>query len=217
LQEGIKVVASVNVQYIAELREQVEAITGKYHTQTVPVCFIKSADEIEIVDTPPEEPIAHLSREQVDVAQRQQRLSKLRELALVLTADVVDRQLVDYLRQHGLRQQFGAHERLLVCITPRSNIQEMIGTARIIAERFHAELIVAYVAQPQISAAGQSALDERLASPAPPALVSRFWRGRIWWKHCFPSPKLRVSRRSSSGIASAPESRPKYLEAQSIC
>jgi len=38
----------------------------------------------------------------------------------------------------------------------------MIETARVIAERFHAELIVAYVPQPNISAADQAALDERL-------------------------------------------------------
>jgi two-component system, OmpR family, sensor histidine kinase KdpD len=163
LDHGIKVVASINVQYIAELREQVEAITGKFPTQTVPVSFIKSASEIEIVDTAPEEPIDPTPADQLDAVNRQQRLSKLRELALVLAADVVDRQLLDYLDQHGIRQQFGAHERILVCITPRSNVHEMIDLARMIAERFHAELIAAYVAQPNISPADQAALDERLA------------------------------------------------------
>lgn len=39
----------------------------------------------------------------------------------------------------------------------------MIQTARMIAERFHAELIAGYVAQPHISPAEQAALDERLA------------------------------------------------------
>src|SRR5207249_1828564 len=34
---GIKVVASINIQYINELREQVEAITGKQVKETVPV------------------------------------------------------------------------------------------------------------------------------------------------------------------------------------
>jgi two-component system sensor histidine kinase KdpD len=163
LDAGIKVVASINVQYVAELREQIQAITGKYPSQTVPVSFIKSADEIEIVDAPPEEPIEHSPEEQIDATKRQQRFSKLRELALVLAADVVDRQLIDYLCQHGIRQQFGAHERILVCITPRSNAHEMIGTARMIAERFHAELIVGYVPQPHISPADRAALEERLA------------------------------------------------------
>ena len=44
-----------------------------------------------------------------------------------------------------------------------ANVNEMIETARIIAERFHGELTVAYVNQPQISAADQRALDEKLA------------------------------------------------------
>jgi two-component system sensor histidine kinase KdpD len=49
LDVGVKVVASVNIQFITELREQVEGITGKRVTQTVPVSFLESADEIEIV------------------------------------------------------------------------------------------------------------------------------------------------------------------------
>jgi two-component system sensor histidine kinase KdpD len=119
---GIKVVASINVQYIAELREDVEAITGKSPSQTVPVSFIKSADEIEIVDAPPEEPGEHSPEQRAEAAIRQQRRSKLRELALVLAADVVDHQLIDYLEQHGIRQQFSAHEQFW-SITPRSNVR----------------------------------------------------------------------------------------------
>ena len=100
---------------------------------------------------------------QFDAERRKQQLSKLRELALVLTADVVDHQLNDYLECHGIQQHFGTQERILVCITPRANMQEMMETARIIADRFHGELIVAYVNQPQISAADQAALDQKLA------------------------------------------------------
>jgi two-component system sensor histidine kinase KdpD len=160
---GIKVIASLNIQYVAELRDQVEAITGKHVSETVPVAFIRSADEIEVVDAPAEEPIERSPEEQLSAAQREQKLSKLREIALVLAADVVDRQLSEYLEQHQIKQQFGTQERILVCITPRSNAKEMIETARVIAARFHGELIVAYVHQPQISRRDQEALDERLA------------------------------------------------------
>ena len=161
LSAGIKVIASINIQYITELREEVEALTGKRVTDTVPVAFIHSADEIEIVDAPPEEPLDRASEAPEDL-RRQQRLSKLRELALVLAADVVDHQLTDYLERHGVQQQFGAQERLLVCITPRANIREMLQTARIVAEKFHGELIVAYVNQPAISPEDQAALQEKL-------------------------------------------------------
>src|SRR5438874_6559528 len=57
LNAGISVISSINIQYVAELRDQVEAITGKHVQETVPIEFIKSADEKEIVDAPPEEPI----------------------------------------------------------------------------------------------------------------------------------------------------------------
>ena len=162
LQSGIKVIASINIQYVEEVREEVEAITGKHVEETVPVAFIRSADEIEIVDAPPEEPIERTPEEEANAAERAARLCKLRELALLLTADVVDQQLNSYLEAHGIRQTYGAHERILVCVTPRANAREMIDTAYTISERFHAELVAAYVHQSHISAADQAALDERL-------------------------------------------------------
>jgi two-component system sensor histidine kinase KdpD len=163
LNAGIKVIASINIQYISEVREQVETITGKHVTETVPVAFIKSADEIEMVDAPPVEPLEQSPEAEVEAKGRQERLAKLRELALILAADVVDHQLNDYLERHGIRQHFGAHERILVCVTPRANLQGMLEEAQVVAERFHGELIVAYVRQSNISAEDQSALDARLA------------------------------------------------------
>jgi two-component system sensor histidine kinase KdpD len=162
LDAGIYVIASVNIQYIAELSEQVAAITGKSVRETVPVAFIESASEIEIVDTPAEEPIERSGGEQIDASKRAQQLSRLRELALVLAADVVDHQLIAYLERYGMRQQFRTQERILVCITPRANIQEMLETALTIAGKFHAELIAAYVNQPNLSDADREALEQRL-------------------------------------------------------
>jgi len=159
---GIKVIGSINIQYVEELRDQVETLTGKHVTETVPTSFITSADEIEIVDAPPEEPIEHSPEEQMDSKKRQERLSALREMALVLAADVVDHQLSDYLEKHGIKQSYGAQERILVCITPRANANEMIETAQRIAERFHGELIVVYVRQADLSSADNMALEERL-------------------------------------------------------
>ncbi len=172
LHAGIKVVASINIQYIGEFREQVQAITGKHLIETVPVSFIKTADEIEIVDVPPEEPIERTPEEEVDARRREHKLSRLRELALVLAADVVDHQLLGYLDSHGIKQHFGAHERILVCITPRANVLDMIETAQIIAEKFHGDLIVAYVNQPDISPEDRAALEERLT-------IARTARARI--------------------------------------
>jgi two-component system, OmpR family, sensor histidine kinase KdpD len=158
---GIKVIGSINIQYIAELSAQVEAITGKHVNETVPVSFIKSADEIEIVDAP-EEPIERSPEYPLKRMNWRQQLSILRELTLVLAADVVDCQLNAYLEKHGIKQTFGAQEKILVCITPRANAREMIDTARMIAEKFHAEMTVAYVKQEALSAEEQSALEEKL-------------------------------------------------------
>jgi two-component system, OmpR family, sensor histidine kinase KdpD len=144
LHAGIKVVASINVQYVEELRAEVETLTGKRVSDTVPIAFLQSADEIEIVDAALETP------------------ARLREITLLLAADVVDRQLQRYLECHGIRQSAVAHERVLLCVTPRTNIRAMIETGRIMAEKFHAELIAAYVAQPNLPDADRAALAERL-------------------------------------------------------
>jgi two-component system sensor histidine kinase KdpD len=159
---GMKVIGSINIQYIAELREDVESITGKHVDQTVPVAFIRSADEIEIVDAPSDDPTGRSLEQQFDIERRGQKLSRLREMALVLTADVVDHQLTEYLEEHGIHQHPGAHERIMVCLTPRANVTAMLAVARTIADRFHGELIAVYVNQPQISVEDQAALDERL-------------------------------------------------------
>jgi two-component system, OmpR family, sensor histidine kinase KdpD len=160
---GVKVIGSINIQYVEELCEKVEAITGKHVTETVPTAFIRSADEIEIVDAPPEEPIERSPEQQLDADKRQERYCALREMTLVLAAEVVDHQLSDYLEKHGITQHFGAQERILVCITPRANANDMIQTARMIADRFHAEMVVAYVRQPKLSSADTVALEEKLA------------------------------------------------------
>jgi two-component system sensor histidine kinase KdpD len=172
VQAGIKVIASVNIQYISELREQVERITGKPVAHTVPIAFIKSADEIEIVDAPAMEAQRRSSESSgaspsganpPGANDPRRLLLRLREMALVLAADVVDHQLAEYLASHGIRQQLATQERILVCLTPDSNAQLMIGTAQMIAKRFYGELIVVNVDQPEISSLDRAALDDKLS------------------------------------------------------
>ena len=92
---GIKVIGSINVQYVAELQDEVEAITGKHVTETVPMASCKSADEIEIVDAPPEPS---------ERSPTSWHASCARLAHCVLAADVVDHQLTTYLERHGIRQ-----------------------------------------------------------------------------------------------------------------
>jgi two-component system sensor histidine kinase KdpD len=92
-----------------------------------------------------------------------QQLSELREIALLLAADVVDYQLEAYLVRHGIEQLWGAHERILVCVSPYADATKMIASGRRNADRFHGDLTVAYVRQAEISADDQSALERNLA------------------------------------------------------
>ena len=79
---------------------------------------------------------------------QERRLSELRELALLLTAEVVDAQLESYVHAHGIEPIFGTHERFLVCITPHSNALAMIESGARNKERFQGDLFAVYVCEP---------------------------------------------------------------------
>ena len=149
LSAGITIVASVNLQYIEDQREAAEKLTGKRVTQTIPREFLNTADEIVIVDAPTEA--------------AKERRTALREMALVLSADVIDAGLQRYLHSHGIEQHWGANERFLICLTPRANFERMMATARRNAARFHCDVLAAYVKQPDLSEADRKSLEQGLA------------------------------------------------------
>jgi two-component system sensor histidine kinase KdpD len=145
LDAGISVITSINIQFIDEMQERVEAITKKHILESVPEKFISSADEIVVVDAPPETCSLRSAESGLDIKVIQQRLSELRELALLLAADVVDRQLELYLRRNGLASMVGTQERILVCLSPEFDAHEMIASGRRNADRFHGEMFAVYV------------------------------------------------------------------------
>jgi two-component system, OmpR family, sensor histidine kinase KdpD len=157
LAAGISVVTSINLQYVKERQSQVEAIRGKAVQDSVPEAFIRAADEIELVDIPPEYCVPGNS-------EQQRQLSQLREIALVLAADVVDHQLETYLKRQGIEQLYGTQERILVCITPRSNASAMIRRGRRLADLFYGELYVVYVQQGVLDPADQKTIEQNLAA-----------------------------------------------------
>jgi two-component system sensor histidine kinase KdpD len=168
LSEGIAVIASVNLQHIAERQDEVEKITGKHVTETVPESFLRNADEIEIVDAPPDfalqrGPAPELTGGKAEGIFLPQRLSELREIALLLAADVVDFQLEAYLVRHGIEQLWGAHERILVCVSPYVDASAMIASGRRNADRFHGELFAAYIDRPDLAPEERSVLEKNLA------------------------------------------------------
>lgn len=167
LAAGISVITSINLQYVQERQGRVEAIRRKVVRESVPEAFLRTADEIEVVDAPPEYCVTRSLQggtdSALDTSQLERQLSELREIALVLAAEVVDHQLEDYLRRQGIEQVYGTHERILVCITPRSNASLMIRRGRRQADRFHGDLHVVYVQQDGLRPADQKTLDENLA------------------------------------------------------
>ena len=165
LDAGISVVTTVNLQYLEKLQDEVERITGKRASSTIPRGFLdRSSDEIVVVDAPA---IDSLSRESssedsaIRLAQ-EHKLSRLRELALLVAASVIDRQLETYLRSHGMDSSWGVQERILVCVTPRSSTAQMLESGRRNADRFQGEFYVVYVNQPALSQEDRVTLEQNL-------------------------------------------------------
>ena len=64
LEAGISVITSVNVQYLEKHQNEVERITGKRASCTIPMGFLdRSADEIVVVDAPTAESLLRGSAE----------------------------------------------------------------------------------------------------------------------------------------------------------
>jgi two-component system sensor histidine kinase KdpD len=162
---GIVVITSLNLQHIAERRAVVEKITGKRVTQTVPERFLYAANEIVIVDVPPElllERAGQPSTADPAVADTMSRLSALREIALLLTAEVVDKQLEDYLVAHGIERHWGVQERILICLAPGSDAQPLLASGKRNADRFHGELFAVYIRHPSLSEEEETRLKKQL-------------------------------------------------------
>jgi two-component system sensor histidine kinase KdpD len=154
---GVNVVGAINLQHICEQQNAVERITGRRSSNSVPQAFIESADEIVIVDVPAED-LSHGGRSSLNPAQ----LSELRELALLLAAQVVEHQLQTYMDSHGILQSWGTQERILVCITPRSSARQMLESGARAAQRFHGQLLALYVKQRDLTRAAEEAVEENL-------------------------------------------------------
>jgi two-component system, OmpR family, sensor histidine kinase KdpD len=164
LEAGISVITTVNLQYLDKFRAEIERMTGKRVACSIPPGFLDSSDEIVVVDAPAIESLrrgAESTTRNAPLAERHV-LSRLRELALLVAASVVDHQLESYLQAHGIDQSWGVQERILVCVTPRSNVAEMLESGRRNADRFHGQLYVVYVQQPALSQEDQSILQQNL-------------------------------------------------------
>ena len=152
LEAGISVLTSINLEYIAEQQEFVRHVLGKAKADTVPQEFIDRADEVVVVDAPTEG----------FTGIEEQQLAQLRQRALLLTADVVDRHLEAYLGLNRIQSTWGTQERVLVCMTPRANAARMLASGRRNADRFHGELFAIYVMQRNLTPEDHMALERNV-------------------------------------------------------
>jgi two-component system sensor histidine kinase KdpD len=157
-EHGINVLGALNLQHICEQQDAVERITHRRSANAVPQKFIESADEVVIVDVPAEE----LCHNGIPNVLTSDQLSELRELALLLAAQVVEEQLQRYMEAHGIVQSWGTQERILICITPRSSARDMLESGARAASRFHAQLLAVYVRQNDLTREAEETVEENL-------------------------------------------------------
>ncbi len=173
LNAGIDVYTALNVQHLESLKDVVAGITGVAVAETVPDSVLDRADEIELVDLPPDELIQRLKEGKVYVPNQAERairsffrkgnLIALRELALRRTAERVEAQMRDYREDAGISDVWQAAERVMVCVGPSADAERTIRAGRRLAATLHAEWIAVYVETPKLQRLSSAARNAILA------------------------------------------------------
>ncbi len=159
LDAGIDVVTTLNIQHIESLNDAVAQITGVRVQETVPDEVLQKADQIELIDLPPDELINRLRDGKIYQAQQAGRalenfftkgkLTALREMALRAVAGRVDADMLAYKEANAVSGIWPAEERLLVCINEAPAARTLVRTGKRMAERAKIPWIVATVLTPR--------------------------------------------------------------------
>jgi two-component system sensor histidine kinase KdpD len=155
LESGISVYTTLNVQHLESRSETVAQITGIIVHETVPDEVFESADEVELVDLTPEELLQRLSegkvytpersREAVRNFFREGNINALREMALRIVADRVDKQLHDYMQHKHIRGPWKSGLHLLVAIGPSPYSGKLLRWAKTLSYSMGANIQALYV------------------------------------------------------------------------
>lgn len=158
LDAGIDVYTTVNVQHLESLNDVVAQITGIPVRETVPDSIIERADEIELVDIPPDDLLQRLAEGKIYLPEQAQRavqqffrrenLAALRELALRETAARVGQQVRVERAGRGETRPWATSDRILVCVGPSPLSARVVRIARRMAAAAHAEWIAVSVETP---------------------------------------------------------------------
>jgi two-component system sensor histidine kinase KdpD len=172
LDAGIDVYTTVNVQHLESLNDIVAQITGVVVRETVPDRVFDAADEVEIVDLPPDDLLQRLREGKVYAPDTSERalarffrkgnLIALRQLALRATADRVDAAMRAYRDDHAIRETWAANERVLVCVGPDALSERLVRAAKRLATALHAEWHAIYVETPRLVRQDRAARDRVL-------------------------------------------------------
>jgi two-component system sensor histidine kinase KdpD len=157
---GIDVYTTLNIQHIESLNDVVTQITGIRVWETVPDTFFENADEVELVDLPPDELLQRLKEGKIYLPQQAERaienffrkgnLIALRELALRRTADRVDDQMQEYREGHAIGQVWAVRERVMVCIGPGPESEHLVRVSKRLADSVRGEWIAVYIETPDL-------------------------------------------------------------------
>ncbi len=159
LDSGINVYTTINVQHIESLNDVVAQISGIRVAETVPDHVFDQADEVELVDLPPDELLDRFNQGKVYVPEqavqamqnffKKPNLIALREIALRKTADRVNIEVQTAHLGQNVSRTWPTRERLLVCVGPSPTSAKVIRSARRMAYSLNAEWIAVAVEQPQ--------------------------------------------------------------------
>jgi two-component system, OmpR family, sensor histidine kinase KdpD len=145
LDSGIDVWSTMNVQHLESLNDIVSGITGIRVWETVPDRLFDEADEVVVVDLPPDELLARLKAGKVYLPQQAERaaanffrkgnLLALRELALRRTADRVDDEMQAWRRRSSVQSVWPNREALLACVGAGDSSEKVVrACARLAAQ-----------------------------------------------------------------------------------
>ncbi|MBC8063107.1 MAG: universal stress protein [Clostridiaceae bacterium] len=152
LDHGINVISTLNIQHLESLNDVIKQITGVTVIETIPDKIVDNAAEIVVVDITPDALQSRLKRgnvykpENIDRALknffRKGNLNALREIALRQTAEGVDEDLEEYMKEHGIKDNWYTVERVLVCISASPSAKKLIRRGARIAKRNKCEWTV---------------------------------------------------------------------------
>ena len=174
LDAGISVYTTLNVQHLASRSDTVRQISGVTVGETVPDSIIDMADEIVLVDLTPEQLLTRLAEGKVYLGERAEwaaknffkegNLTALREMALRVVAEHVDRSLRDIMSEEKIAGPWKSGDRLLVAVSASPYSERLIRYTRRLASSMEASWIVVNIERPQpLSEQEQARLTRYLA------------------------------------------------------